>query len=257
LNTETITLLIEQAKNELLEEYSHWDSISQLRNSASTEVFARMAELLHHNDPLYRRLAAITLGQFGPVVNSTLQKQFPDESTDLLLAALKIETDEEVLEDFISALGHLNDPRAVSALVAFREHPKITVRFTLATALWGFDDAASLETLLILMKDADALVRDWATAGLGCRLPEEDSPEVRAALWTNAHDPDEYTRYEALQGLAILRDHRAIPLILDFLSNLNEVKPYSSNEILAMLRDLKDEIQDDRLGPLLAAYPPD
>ncbi len=75
------------------------------------------------------------------------------------------------------------------------------------------NDPVAVESLLALMQDSDADVRDWATFGL-CVLGESDSAEIRDALLIRIGDTDENAREEAAIGLSKRKDQRVlIPLI--------------------------------------------
>lgn len=114
------------------------------------------------------------------------------------------------LNSAISAFGHIDDIRAVPLIAGFHSHPSETIRFTVACALGCFpNDPLSVRTLLTLMEDADADVRDWATYGLGV-LGDQDSPEIREALSRRLNDEDVDPREEALVGLAKRHDTRIL-----------------------------------------------
>ena len=70
------------------------------------------------------------------------------------------------------------------------------------------------------MNDSDAEVRDWATFGLGV-LGDQDSSEIREALFRALDDADEDVREEALVALAKRHDTRAVAPLL---SSLQEPK---------------------------------
>jgi HEAT repeat protein len=99
--------------------------------------------------------------------------------------------------------------------------------------------------------DAEELVRDWATFGIGI-AGTTDSIEVRRALKARLDDPDATTRYEAVQGLARLRDECVVPILLAGLgedpddgaaislamlySGLDSCEPPSTAELIDRLR---------------------
>lgn len=75
---------------------------------------------------------------------------------------------------------------------------------------------ANLRQLIALTRDKDLSNRDWATMLLASE--ELDTPEIRDALLTAAHDESDIVRAEALAGLA-QRDRRlALPFVLEALS---------------------------------------
>ena len=123
---------------------------------------------------------------------------FPQESYDVAARVVQREREVQPLNSAISALGHIDDPRAVPLIAGFHSHPSETIRFTVACALGCFpNDPLSVRALLTLMEDADADVRDWATFGLGV-LGDQDSPEIRAALSRRLNDEDVDAREETL-----------------------------------------------------------
>jgi HEAT repeat protein len=71
----------------------------------------------------------------------------------------------------------------------------------------------SIETLIVLSRDRDEDVRDWATFGLGI-LCDVDTDLVRAALFDRVTDEHFDARSEALIGLARRGDDRAIDPVL-------------------------------------------
>jgi hypothetical protein len=73
----------------------------------------------------------------------------------------------------------------------------------------------AIEALIALSADPDGETRDWATFGLGSQLEEEDTDAIRDALAARLDDPDGDTSGEALLGLALRRDPRALLARLD------------------------------------------
>lgn len=101
-----------------------------------------------------------------------------------------------------------------SLIAAIHSHPCAEIRFTVACALGSFpNDLLSVRTLLTLMDDADADVRDWSTFGLGV-LGDQDATEIREALCQRLHDEDVDAREEALVGLAKRHDMRILPQLI-------------------------------------------
>jgi len=68
-----------------------------------------------------------------------------------------------------------------------------------------------------LTNDPEALVRDWATFGLGVQ-GTVDTPEIRQSLHQRLDDDDEQTRHEAICSLARCGDLRAAQPIIDGLT---------------------------------------
>jgi HEAT repeat protein len=118
------------------------------------------------------------------------------------------------------------------------------VRYAVAYGLEGFEDELAIRTLIVLSRDSDTDVRDWATFALGSQI-DLDTPEIRAALLARIVDEDEMTRGEALVGLARRKDHRVIkPLI-------KELERHADAEYGEYAVDAAKELADARLLPIL------
>jgi hypothetical protein len=74
----------------------------------------------------------------------------------------------------------------------------------------------NLRLLLGMVHDADSSNRDWA-ALLIAQL-DEDTPEIRAALWHAAQDEHDDTRGEALVGLAQRDPAATLPIVREALA---------------------------------------
>jgi len=81
-------------------------------------------------------------------------------------------------------------------------------------------------TLIALIEDEDADVRNWATFALGSYAGStdgvwscNDSPEIRAALRRRTEDTCEDARREAIWGLAKRKDPLGLKLLLAHLES--------------------------------------
>jgi HEAT repeat protein len=193
-----------------------WAAVSALRRDGSREIFERAAEWCHSDNPLKRARAAAILCQLRRRDESLDTDWSPDwmyrdESYPLVTGMLEKEQDPVVLDSAISALGHLADPKAVSLILGYQDHPNKDVRFAVAFALGCFpNDAQSVLALMKLTTDSDSDVRDWAVFGLGV-LGDADSHEIREALLRCLNDANEDVREEAAVGLGKRQDQRLIP----------------------------------------------
>ena len=91
-----------------------------------------------------------------------------------------------------------------------------------ADALAGRDDERVFDALVELTADPEPGIRDWATFALGTLSPQ-DTPTLRDALAARLDDSDDSTRIEAVHGLALRGDARALDATLDL---LGEVGPH-------------------------------
>jgi len=195
------------------DDHEPWDAVQSLRRIGTRQVFDRAVEWIESADRLERARGLDVIAQIGKTAEHP-SNSFPQESFDAVVKAVQRERELQPLNSAISALGHIDDSRAVPLIAPFHSHQSAEIRFTVACALGSFpNDPLSVRTLLTLMDDADADVRDWSTFGLGV-LGDQDSPEIREALCQRLHDEDVDTREEALVGLAKRHDTRILPQLI-------------------------------------------
>lgn len=204
-DTQTTEELIQLALT-ATDEDTRWDLVSLLRKRGGQTEFDAAMQLCQSDDPRRRELGADILSQL-----KSDQNDFHTESVQLLLTLLN-DTSEDVLYAAIMGLGHRGDDTTVPALCAFADHPCPDIRFAVAFALGGFENELAVNALICLTSDVDRDTRDWATFGLGSQIAN-DTPELRAALLLRTDDEDHEIRGEALVGLAIRRDERALALV--------------------------------------------
>jgi HEAT repeat protein len=180
------------------------------------ELLERIPQWTESREEKRRRLAATVLGQCG--IKMTLDA---DQCTTLLLKMLSTEDSAAVIADVISALGHLEDPRALGSVLHFHQHPESRVRFAVVYFLNGKSSDVAVSVLIERSSDGDRDVRDWAMFGLGSMI-NLDTPEIRAALAAGLDDVDDEVRGEALVGLSTRGDLRVVPALL---KELNRHEP--------------------------------
>ena len=131
-----------------------------------------------------------------------------DAALPVLLGLLEHETDIQVLAAIASALGLMWTPRCLGPLLSLATHADGDVRLAATQGLGGamceIEDPAGVAALLVLSRDEDAEVRDWATFQIA--QLEADSDEIRSALWERVQDTDTDADGEALVGLARRKD---------------------------------------------------
>lgn len=147
-----------------------------------------------------------------------VQRALAIEDYDAVLIGACDDPSPLVLGSASSALGHLQDARALRAVLRHAAHPREDVRFAAACALpmvaGDPADAAAVAALIRLTADPDFDVRDWATFGIGTLLADEDSVAIRDALVARLDDEEGDTAGEALLGLARRGDPRVLPVLL-------------------------------------------
>lgn len=88
--------------------------------------------------------------------------------------------------------------------------------FGLADAATGGTDGAAVAALIRLTRDAEPDVREQAVFALGA-LATVDTPAVREALADRLDDPERDVAEEAVLGLAVRRDARAVSALAGLL----------------------------------------
>ncbi len=195
------------------EDDAPWTAVRELRRIGSREVFDKAAEWCRSKESRLRARGLDVLAQIGKTIDHP-SNVFPDESFSLVASTLKDEQEIQPLDSAIAALGHLDNPAGIPLIIQFQSHPNSHIRFAVACALGSFpNDPQSTESLLLLMKDPDEDVRDWATFGIGV-LCDLDSVEIRDALFQRLSDSNEDVREEAMAGLSKRRDQRVLPSLL-------------------------------------------
>ena len=206
-----------------------WRAIWELRRRGTEEIFALSQSLCQSSDPHERGVGADVLGYLG------WEKKFPflEQTLPILFHLMETDPNIEVLNSACTALGHLNDERAIEPLLKLKSHPHEDVRFSVVFGLLGFEDERAINALIELSKDSDSDVRDWATFGLGSMI-ETNTEAIRNALYERLADTDETTQEEALAGLARRGDKRVIPFILPYLEQMSHWElPLEAAEALA------------------------
>jgi HEAT repeat protein len=206
--------LFERALAEDPDSDARWELVGQLRSRNDEDTYRRAVTFCGDPDSARRSLGVDVLAQLGAGRNDE-DRPFRSPSVDLLLAMVEEETDVGVLVSIGHALGHLGDDRGIDALCRLAAHEHEDVRYAAACALGFSPDQRAIDTLVALSADEDSDVRDWATFGLGQN--EVDSAQIREALAARLTDPDGDTREEAVAGLAMRGDERAIEPLLELM----------------------------------------
>lgn len=79
----------------------------------------------------------------------------------------------------------------------------------------------AIKTLIELSNDGDSDIRNWATFGIGTQL-DNDSEEIRIALWNRVSDKDQITRLEAISGLTKRKDKKIKDVLKTELEKVDE-----------------------------------
>ena len=114
-----------------------WNAVHALRRIGTRQVFDKAVERMESAEPLERARGLDVIAQLGKTAEHP-SNRFPQESYDAVVKAVQQERELQPLNSAISALGHIDDPRAVPLIAAFHSHPSDEVRFTVACALGCF-----------------------------------------------------------------------------------------------------------------------
>lgn len=215
-------------------------AVQELHNRPTRETFDAATRLLAGDTASERRLGVAILGQLGGP-----DRPFREERVLALLELLDRERAVPVLEALGLAFSHLDEPRGVAPLSALADHPAARVRSAVVHGVLGQSDETAVQTLLQLSADTDDDVRDWATFGLGTLL-RLDTPAIRSALAARLDDAHHNTREEAMYGLAVRLDGRAVPTLLDLLQD------HEGPMLDSALLILADHLDDPRLSAAIA-----
>jgi HEAT repeat protein len=175
------------------------------------EEFEIAGQLARSNLAQERRVAADILAQLG-----WQERTYLTESMEILLRLLD-DPEVAVLQAAAIACGHRKSPLSVARLVELGKHPSAQVRYGVSYGLAGQDEPPAIAALLLLSKDEDRDVRDWATFALGSQT-DIDTPELREALRARLTDNDPEIRGEALVGLGRRQDEQLKSAVLNELS---------------------------------------
>ncbi len=183
------------------------ENLALVHYRGGEEEFQIGKSYLNSKDPTDRAVGADILAQLG-----WQDRTYLDESLGILIPALKDEN-ELVVCSVCYALGHRSDPRAIPHVLTLAQSPSEKIRCGVVSALLGQESEDAIDAMIILSKDSNQDVRNWAMFGLGSQI-EANSAEVREALFVGTSDTHSEIRGEALLGLAERKDDRIVDLLL-------------------------------------------
>lgn len=131
---------------------------------------------------------------------------------DALVASLKSDNSLR-RKNACSALGYMNDPRAVEPLILTLKDPDSEVRTASAEALQALGDDRAIEPLILTLKDTDPLVRGAAATSLG-NLNAIDAVDDLIVLLK-----DEDNKKDAALALGNIASPRAIEVLMTAAKN--------------------------------------
>ena len=164
-------------------------------------------------------------------------------AVDALVQALRTDTDARVREAAAESLGEIDSPRAVPGLIAALGAERVAaVRAKIAWALGEIDDARAVDVLSTVVRDNEVEVRRQAVWALG----EIGSPAGAPALMVALRDSDVETRKQAVWGLGETKSTDAITAI-------SAATKDADAEVRKQAVEALGEIEDKRALPALEA----
>jgi HEAT repeat protein len=188
---------------EVTDDGHDWPTAEEI--GRSSEALAVVERFSVSNDLIERAVAAHVLATF---VDGNDNRNQVKEAVAILARMLEQGGNLHLEWSIVDALRLAGGESTLEPLLTLSQSHSANIRKTVAMGLHGAmvneSIPAGVQALIRLTGDVDASVRDWATFGLA--ELEENSPEIRAALWARVEDPDYDTRCEALVGLASRHD---------------------------------------------------
>ncbi|MGH1376136.1 MAG: HEAT repeat domain-containing protein [Alphaproteobacteria bacterium] len=233
---------------ELVESAYHVDDddqyncmLSELHRRGGQVEFCLAMSLVRSDDALRREIGAQILGRLGWEKDS-----FHDESVDVLISLLGDECD-DVVEVSAFGLGLRHSKEAIPHLLKLLGHAASDVRHGVAYGLSGYDDELAVSGLITLSDDEDDEVRNWAIFGLGQQC-EMDSPEIRSVFVKHLNERNPEIRGEAMIGLALRKDMRVKPAIIQELEGelhgtwaMEAARKYPDPDFISLLKQVRIE----------------
>lgn len=226
-----------------------WCAIAELQMRGSPRTLASAKRLARSASWRRRSLGLYIASQLTQRKGASSSEYAVEETHKLLLDGLH-DQHLDVVRAAVSGLGHRPHPSALADLVRWSAHPHTSLRWNVAVTLGRYEDPIAIEALLKLAVDPDDAVRDWATFGLGS-LQSADTPEIRAALWRNLDDQDADVRGEALVGLAVRHDERAVDHLVEHLGpqclvyDLDAAQALAVPRLLSPLQAIAGALKDE------------
>ena len=193
-----------------------WDNVGELRKRPNKEVYNRAFKLANSESEKDKIIGIYVLAQLG--FNPRFEQ---NKTVDLYFKLLENEKSPKVISAILSSISHNNEnlnENQISKLIEYKTHNFADVRFELTLAISCLENENAIKTLIELSSDKDSDIRNWATFGIGRQL-ENDTEDIRNALWNRINDSNFETKSEAIVGLANRLDRRIKEVIISELKN--------------------------------------
>lgn len=192
---------------------TYWDNIRELRKHGTESLFLQCV-VLTDSDIEKERIVGIDI--LSQLSTSTEIKPFSKRVLTHFIDLLHTEKSESVLNSILIGIGHNNNnlvlDKDIKLIASFKNSEYSNIRHGVVFALLGIDNTIAIETLIDLSQDKNNDVRSWAVFGLGSQI-RRNNVQIRDTLYNRINDKDQETRYEAIVGLSIIKDHRVKDII--------------------------------------------
>lgn len=225
------------------------EPIRHLHRRDPKEVLALVLPLATDPDTRLRSLVPEVLRFLGGRPQPLLA-----ETVALFRQMLATERSADVIASIGAAFVDLHDPAGAELMEPFASHADHGVREVVAHALLRRPDERSIALWITMTSDASPEVRNAATFALGSQI-DADSEPIRAALARRLNDPADEVRAEAILGLALRGDARALPKLKAGLAS-DDLWPHyvdaayhlASPDLCDVLHELEDTADEETLG---------
>lgn len=176
-----------------------------------------------------------------------------DKIIDALVAVAR-DSDPEVRAAAVDTLGATKDPRVFQPVVAELKDPDWNVRFEVVDALSQLHDERAIAPLLDAAGDSDKTVSKSAHDNLESMVTADNTVAKPDDFAPRLNDPNPMVVMSAAECLGLLRDKRAVPVLMKLVTSpdqdvrLNAVKGLGEAGDRSALPTLRQMLNDPDLN---------
>lgn len=194
-----------EAVNDAGDPEAYWALVNELRDRDPAEVWAAIVPLAEDPDVRVQVLVPDVLRGLGREA-----QPLADQTLALFAHLLARAPRTELLAAIASACVQFHDVSVVTMLTPHAGHQDAAVREAVLHAVRRSAHPDAIAALISLSNDPEDELREWATFALGSQRPLIDGPDLREALAARLTDRSEAVRDEAIVGLGLRGDRRAL-----------------------------------------------
>lgn len=244
-----VELAVTRATTSGPDDDAYREPIRFLHRRDPKEVFALVAPLATDPDTRLRSLVPEVLRFLGGRPQPLLT-----ETVALFRKMLATEKSADVIASIGAAFVDLRDAAGAELMEPYAAHADHGVREVVAHALLTRPDERSIALWIAMTSDSSAEVRNAATFALGSEIAM-DTEAIRTALARRLTDSADEVRVEAILGLALRGDARALPKLKAGLAS-DDLWPHyvdaafhlASPDLCDVLHELEDTADEETLA---------